>query len=337
MQSLPGKHGVVAYPARMSKPTAITIVDSHTEGEPTRVVIAGAPALAGRTVRDMAADLAAHHDWFRSAVVCEPRGNEVLVGALLVPSADPTCTTGVIYFNSAGVLGMCGHGTIGVVRTLAHLGQLAPGPVRLETPVGVVEAQISGATDGIEVANVRSFVHRAGVTLQLDDGRTVHGDIAWGGNGFFLCEDHGEAIELRNLPALNHVACAIQRALERDGLSMVNSYPVDHVELLGPPRDPANHGRSFVYCPGGAYDRSPCGTGTSAKLACLEAHGTLAPGEVWRQESLIGSVFDAWYARAPQGGVLPTIRGRAWITAQGMLLLHPTDPYRHGIVPSAVR
>ena len=163
MQSLPGGRGAVAYPAQMSKPTAITIVDSHTEGEPTRVVIAGAPVLAGRTVQEMAADLAAHHDWFRSAVVCEPRGNEVLVGALLVPSADPTCTTGVIYFNSAGLLGMCGHGTIGVVRTLAHLGQLAPGAVRLETPVGVVVAQISGESDGIEVANVRSFVHRAGV------------------------------------------------------------------------------------------------------------------------------------------------------------------------------
>lgn len=337
MQSLPGTARAVAYPVPMSEPAVISIVDSHTEGEPTRVVIAGAPMLAGRTVREMAEDLAARHDWFRSAVVCEPRGNEVLVGALLVPSADPTCATGVIYFNCAGVLGMCGHGTIGLVRTLAHLGRLAPGPVRIETPVGVVVAQHSGESIGIEVANVRSFVHRADVTLRLDEGRTVHGDIAWGGNGFFICEDHGEAIELGNLQALNQLACSIHRALARDGLSTVNSYPVDHVELIGAPRDPRNHGRSFVYCPGGAYDRSPCGTGTSAKLACLAAHGTLAPGDVWRQESLIGSVFDAWYAPSPEGGVMPTIRGRAWITAQGTLLLDPTDPYRHGIVPSTVR
>ena len=322
---------MVAYPARMSKPVEITVVDSHTEGEPTRVVIAGAPALAGRTVQEMAADLAANHDWFRSAVVCEPRGNEVLVGALLVPSADPTCTTGVIYFNSAGVLGMCGHGTIGVVRTLAHLGQLPPGPVRLETPVGVVVAQISDATDGIEVANIRSFMHRAGVTLQLDDGRTVYGDIAWGGNGFFLCEDHGEAIELGNLPALNHVACAIQRALARDGLSMVNSYPVDHVELLGPARDPANHGRSFVYCPGGAYDRSPCGTGTSAKIACLVADGKIALGERVGAESFIGTRFEGWHSIDSAGAIRPTIAGRAWITAEIELLIDASDPCAAGI------
>ncbi len=337
VQRLPGSTRAVAYPAPMSEVAAISIVDSHTEGEPTRVVVAGGPTLVGSTVQAMAADLVAHHDWFRSAVVCEPRGNEVLVGAILVPSNDPTCASGVIFFNSAGLLGMCGHGTIGVVRTLAHLGRLAPGPVRLETPVGVVVAQHAGDSVGIEVANVRSFVHRADVALLLDEGRTVHGDIAWGGNGFFICDDHGEDIELHNVEALSHLSRSIQRALERDGLSAINSYPVDHIELQSAPHDVRNHGRSFVYCPGGAYDRSPCGTGTSAKLACLAAHGSLAPGAVWRQESLIGSVFDAWYAPAPEGGVLPTIRGRAWITAQGTLLLDSSDPYRHGIVPTTVR
>jgi len=324
----------------MPSAAPIRFVDSHTEGEPTRVVIEGGPALAGTTVAAMAADLAANHDWFRSAVVNEPRGSDVLVGALLVRPADPACAAGVIFFNNAGLLGMCGHGTIGVVRTLMHLGRPLAGAVRLETPVGSVSARVVPGADGVpavEVGNVRSFVHRANVELGLPDGRTVHGDIAWGGNGFFLCEDHGESIELANIDALTRRSWEIRHALERAGLAMIDGRPVDHVELVGPPRDAHNHARNFVLCPGGAYDRSPCGTGTSAKLACLAAHGKLAPGAIWRQESVIGSVFEASYAVAPEGGVLPTVRGRAWITGEGTLVLDPSDPYRHGIVPSTVR
>ena len=324
----------------MSSAAPIRFVDSHTEGEPTRVVVEGGPALAGATVAAMAADLADNHDWFRSAVVNEPRGSDVLVGALLVRPADPACAAGVIFFNNAGLLGMCGHGTIGVVRTLMHLGRPLAGAVRLETPVGTVSARVvPGADDvpAVEVGNVRSFVHRAGVELRLPDGRAVRGDIAWGGNGFFLCEDHGEAIELSNIEALTRRSWEIRHALERAGLAAIDGRPVDHVELVGPPHDAHNHARNFVLCPGGAYDRSPCGTGTSAKLACLAAHGKLAPGATWRQESVIGSVFDASYAAAPEGGVLPTVRGRAWIMGEGTLVLDPSDPYRHGIVPSTVR
>jgi len=324
----------------MPSAAPIRFVDSHTEGEPTRVVIEGGPALAGTTVAAMAADLAANHDWFRSAVVNEPRGSDVLVGALLVRPADPACAAGVIFFNNAGLLGMCGHGTIGVVRTLMHLGRPLAGEVRLETPVGTVSARVVPGADGVpavEVGNVRSFVHRADVELRLPDGHAVHGDIAWGGNGFFLCEDHGESIELANIDALTRRSWEIRHALERAGLAMIDGRPVDHVELVGPPRDAHNHARNFVLCPGGAYDRSPCGTGTSAKLACLAAHGKLAPGAIWRQESVIGSVFEASYAVAPEGGVLPTVRGRAWITGEGTLVLDPSDPYRHGIVPSTVR
>jgi 4-hydroxyproline epimerase len=221
-----------------------------------------------------------------------------------------------------------------------HLGRPLAGAVRLETPVGTVSARVVPGADGVpavEVGNVRSFVHRAGVELCLPDGRAVHGDIAWGGNGFFLCEDHGEAIELSNIEALTRRSWEIRHALERAGLASIDGRPVDHVELVGPPRDAHNHARNFVLCPGGAYDRSPCGTGTSAKLACLAAHGKLAPGATWRQESVIGSVFEASYAAAPEGGVLPTVRGRAWITGEGTLVLDPSDPYRHGIVPSTVR
>lgn len=324
----------------MPSADSIAFVDSHTEGEPTRTVLSGAPALAGRSVAEMAADFAAHHDWFRAACIDEPRGNDVLVGALLVPSPDPACDVGVIYFNNAGVLGMCGHGTIGVVRTLVHLGRLAadaPRAVRLDTPVGTVTARIGRAEGGglaVDVGNVASRRVRADLALDLGGGRRVTGDVAWGGNGFFLCHDHGERIELANRDALTGLGLRIRAALDRLGPEATGGIRVDHVELVGPPQDPRNHARNFVLCPGGAYDRSPCGTGTSAKLACLAARGALAPGAVWRQESVVGSVFEAWYAPGADGAILPTVRGRAWITAEGTLSLDPSDPFRHGI-PSA--
>ncbi len=317
----------------------IFFVDSHTEGEPTRTVIGGAPHFAGATVAEQAADFAANGGWFRGAVIDEPRGSDVLVGAVLVPHADPECVAGVIFFNNVGLLGMCGHGTIGVVRTLAHLGRIRPGVVKLETPVGIVHATLHESAPGIapavEVANVRSFVHRADVEVQLNDGRTVHGDIAWGGNGFFLCDDHEERVELGNLEELLRLSWAIRNVLEDEEIASIDGHPVDHVELFAPARDPANQSRSFVLCPGGAYDRSPCGTGTSAKLACLAQRGLLAPGEVWRQESVIGSVFEAWYQPCPEGGIFPFIRGRAWITGEGSLVVERDDPYRNGIAQGA--
>jgi 4-hydroxyproline epimerase len=320
---------------------SVLFVDSHTEGEPTRTIVVGGPALAGGTVAAMAADLSARHDWFRSACVNEPRGHDVLVGALVVPTPDPSCDVGVIFFNNVGVLGMCGHGAIGVVRTLMHLGRFAPArtrAVRLDTPVGAVTATVLPGADGVpavEVANVRSYVMRQDVSLALPGGCRVTGDIAWGGNGFFISKDHGERIDLANLAALDARCREIRDALRAAGLGTVDGHPVDHVELVGPSADPANHARNYVMCPGGAYDRSPCGTGTSATLACLAARGVLAPGATWRQESVIGSVFEARYERAPGGGVMPFVRGRAWITAEGTLHLEPSDPFRHGIPAAA--
>lgn len=331
----------------------VRVVDSHTEGEPTRVVVAGAPELPGRTVAERARALAGPFDWLRRAVICEPRGSDVLVGALLVPPDAPESAVGAIFFNNAGVLGMCGHGTMGVVRTLAHLARLEPGPLRVDTPVGTVEAvlerpgvqgapgrsasarasALASGTGRVAVRNVRAFVERLDLEVRLEDGRVVHGDLAWGGNWFFLAADHGVPVDLANLAELDRTAWAIRRALERMNVRPSDGREIDHVELLAPPRDTANDGRSFVLCPGGAYDRSPCGTGTSAKLACLEARGELVPGELWRQESVIGSVFEAWYERAPEGGVLPTVAGRAWITAETELVFETDDPYRHGVSP----
>ncbi|MFM8784819.1 MAG: proline racemase family protein, partial [Phycisphaerales bacterium] len=303
----------------------VLFVDIHTEGEPTRTIVSGGPALEGRTVAEMAGDLALRHDWFRTACIHEPRGNDVLVGALLVPPHDPTCQVGVIFFNDARVLGMCGHGTIGVVRTLLHLGRLAAAgthTVRLDTPVGPVTATVLPGPDGvpaIEVANVRSYVMRRDVSLSLPGGRRVTGDIAWGGNSFFISKDHGERIDLPNLAVLDARCREIRDALCAAALGAIDGHPVDHVELVGPPADPANHARNYVMCPGGAYDRSPCGTGTSASLACLAARGALAPGAAWRQESVIGSVFEARYSHGPEGQVLPTLLGRAHVNLDATL------------------
>jgi len=312
-------------------PRRLQVVDSHTGGEPTRVVVAGGPDLGRGPLSERLRRLRAEHDWLRRAVVNEPRGSDVLVGALLCEPEDPRALAAVIFFNNVGYLGMCGHGTIGLVATLAHLGRAAPGEHLVETPVGTVAARLH--EDGrVSVANVRSYRYRRGVSVTFaapgGGERTVTGDVAWGGNWFFLCEDHGLAVEPGNIAALTEAARRIKAALAAAGVTG-EGQEVDHVELFGP-SDVADS-RSFVLCPGDAYDRSPCGTGTSAKLACLAADGLLAPGEVWRQESVIGSVFEAVYRPAERGGVLPTVTGTAHVTAEATLLLDPSDPYVHGI------
>lgn len=283
----------------------LSVIDSHTGGEPTRVVLGGLSA----------SDLARWH----RAILCEPRGNEVIVGALLEDPEDASSTAKVTFFNNAGLLGMCGHGTIGVIETLRHLGRIGPGEHRVETPVGTVTAVLH--EDGrVGVRNVLSHRESASVTA---GGFT--GDIAWGGNWFFLVADHGLDLTLTNLHELTEAALEAREAVRAAG------YPeVDHVEFFGPPRDSANHSRNFVLCPGGEYDRSPCGTGTSAKLACLAADGKLAPGEVWRQESVIGTVFEGSY-EIVAGGIIPTITGRAHVVAETVLRFGEDDPFRWGI------
>lgn len=283
----------------------IPIIDSHTGGEPTRVVLSGINT--------------AELETYRRAIICEPRGHEVIVGALLVEPKDASCAAGVIFFNNVGLLGMCGHGMIGLIATLKHLGRLSAGEHRVETPVGVVTATLHD--DGrVSIRNVPSYRQAKGIKAG-----GVTGDVAWGGNWFFLVADHGLDLTLKNMSQLTQASLAIREAVRAAG------YPeVDHVELFGPPQDAANHSRNFVLCPGGEYDRSPCGTGTSAKLACLAADGKLAPGETWRQESILGSVFEGSY-EAGEGGIIPTITGEAFITAETTLILDPADPFQFGI------
>jgi 4-hydroxyproline epimerase len=307
----------------------IQVVDSHTGGEPTRVVVAGGPDLGGGSLAERRARFRADCDAFRSAVVNEPRGSDVLVGALLCPPADLGCVAGVIFFNNVGCLNMCGHGTIGVAVTLAHLGRIRPGRHRLDTPVGVVAFEYEAA-GGVTVENVPSYRHAKNVMVQVEGFGPVTGDVAWGGNWFFLVGDHGQELELSNVERLTDFTWRIRQALTRQGVTGAGGGEIDHIELFGPPHDAANHGRNFVLCPGKAYDRSPCGTGTSAKLACLYADGKLKPGQVWRQESIVGSVFEGT-VRADGDRVIPRITGSAYVTAEATLLLDPADPFQLGI------
>ncbi|MEH0167192.1 4-hydroxyproline epimerase [Roseateles microcysteis] len=306
-------------------------IDSHTGGEPTRLVIEGGPDLGRGTMGERLARFRGEHDHWRRALVNEPRGSEVIVGALLTEPAEPGSTAGVIFFNNVGYLGMCGHGSIGLIATLAHLGRIRPGQHRIDTPVGTITATLH--EDGsVSIANVPAYRYASDVAVEVQ-GRRVHGDIAYGGNWFFLCADHGMTLELANVEALTEFSWALREQLQARGITGADGAEIDHIELTGPALDAANSGRNFVLCPGKAYDRSPCGTGTSAKLACLAADGKLQPAELWRQESVIGSVFEAsWQAGVAKGQVLPLIRGRAHVQLDATLLFDPNDPFAWGIV-----
>lgn len=309
----------------------IQVLDSHTGGEPTRLVLDGFPDLGKGSMAERRALLAREHDSWRAATVLEPRGSDVLVGALLCEPVDPSACAGVIFFNNTGYLGMRGHGTIGLVVSLAHLGRIGPGTHKIETPVGTVEATLHDDRS-VSVRNVPSYRYRKQVPVQVPGHGLVHGDIAWGGNWFFLIADHGLRVAGDNLDELTAYTVAVQKALEDQGIRGEDGGLIDHIELFAD--DPDADSRNYVLCPGKAYDRSPCGTGTSAKLACLAADGKLAAGDTWRQASVIGSQFEGrfeWVGEPAEGRIIPTIRGRANISAEATLLLEEDDPFAWGI------
>jgi len=308
---------------------SIDFIDSHTGGEPTRVVTAGFPDLGSGSMAERLQRLRTQHDRWRRAVVLEPRGSDTVVGALLLEPEDPHACAGVIYFNNVGYLGMCGHGTIGVVRTLQDLGRIAPGRHALETPVGVVWVEL--LDDGrVAVDNVESYRLAADVEVEVPGHGRVRGDVAWGGNWFFITRDCPLPLELAQRDALTDYTLAIRAALVRAGVTGADGAEIDHVEINAHSGQGGIDARNFVMCPGGAYDRSPCGTGTSAKVACLAADGKLVPGQIWRQAGILGSVFEASY-RPTEHGVLPRITGTACITAKGRLLIDENDPLAWGI------
>ena len=303
------------------------VIDSHTGGEPTRLVMSGFPELVGASIAEQLEHLRTHHDQWRRACLLEPRGNDVLVGALYCAPVTPGATCGVIFFNNAGYLGMCGHGTIGLVASLHHLGLIQPGVHSLDTPVGPVAATLHD--DGsVTLRNVPAYRYRKQVPVEVPGHGVVLGDIAWGGNWFFLVSDHGHELQMDNVEALTDYTWAMLNALEAQGIRGADGALIDHIELFAD--DAHADSRNFVMCPGKAYDRSPCGTGTSAKLACLAADAKLAAGEAWVQASITGSQFLGRYEWDGER-VRPFITGRAYMTADSTLLIDEQDPFAWGI------
>ncbi len=317
------------YAAALDQKKRISVIDSHTGGEPTRVVVSGGPDLGNGSLDQQLLRFRSEFDRYRSAIANEPRGSDAMVGALLCKPIDTSCAAGVIFFNNVGYLGMCGHGTIGLAVTLAHLGRIDAGKHRIETPVGTVEVTLHN-TNEVTVANVPSYRSAAGVKVQVPGFGAVTGDVAWGGNWFFLTYDCPIAVEIGNLEALTDYSWRIRQALTAQGITGSNKGEIDHIELYGPATAAGADSKNFVLCPGKSYDRSPCGTGTSAKLACLVADGKLHEGHVWRQESLIGSIFEG-SVRIEEGQIYPSIKGSAYVTAEATLLIESDDPFRWGI------
>lgn len=313
----------------MTGVTKIHVIDSHTGGEPTRVVVSGGPALGDGPLSTRLARFRSHFDEFRSAVVNEPRGSDAVVGALLCEPRDASCSAGVIFFNNVGYLGMCGHGTIGLAATLAYLKRITPGIHRIETSVGIVEAHLHNDNE-VTVNNVPSYRLWKGAKVFVEGFGEVQGDVAWGGNWFFLTASRPCALELENLEGLTDFAWKVRRALAENRITGTNEQEIDHIEIFGPAQSTGCDSKNFVLCPGKSYDRSPCGTGTSAKLACLHADGKLDEGQIWRQESIVGSIFEGSVV-VKERLVYPSIRGSAWITAESQLILNQRDPFCSGI------
>ena len=314
---------------KITLPHRIEIVDSHTAGEPTRCVLSGGPHLGAGSIAERLERLRTHYDVYRRAILCEPRGSEVLVGALLLEPVDPTAAAGVIFFNNAGYLGMCGHGTIRVAATLAYLGRIGAGKHRIETPVGEVVIDLDEKNE-VTVANVEAYRYRAHVPVELPGHGTIYGDVAWGGNWFFLIEKHPFRLSLDHEDELTEFTWQVRNALAASGVTGANGAEIDHIELFTAAHDPANDSRNYVLCPGKEYDRSPCGTGTSAKMACLVADGKLAPGQLWRQEGILDSVLTGHVERDGDR-ILPFITGSAYVTAEASLIFEAADPFRGGI------
>lgn len=309
------------------------VIDSHTGGEPTRVILDGGPDLGSGPLSERAQRLATQHQAFYQSILLEPRGQTAMVGALLVTPVDPGCVTGVIYFDADAVLGMCGHGTIGLAVTLAHLGRIGIGTHKVETPVGIVEMCLTDSNT-VTITNIESRRTSCAVPVAVDGLGVVTGDVAYGGNWFFIVDPSPIAVEPRNIRQLTDAAIAIREATIAQGVCGDGNQPIDHVIFQGPSPDASVHSRNFVLCPDDAYDRSPCGTGSSARLACLAADGLLHPGQDIVQHSVIGSPYTMSYQPGANGGIIPKITGQAHVMAQSTLLFHETDPYRHGIPPS---
>jgi 4-hydroxyproline epimerase len=306
------------------------IVDSHTEGEPTRTIFDAGLDLGSGSLAEKAEVFEKNYRDFCGSVLKEPRGNDAYVGALVVDSEESDCAAGVIFFNTVQNLGMCGHGTIGLSATMAHMGLIKPGHHKFETPVGKVAINLK-TPNRVSVTNIESYRLLKNVLIEIPSYGPLTGDVAWGGNWFFLVKESPIDIKLENLRELTDLSLQIRKALEIKGITGTQGAWIDHIELYGASESTEANSRSFVLVPSGSYDRSPCGTGCSAKMACLAADGAWPAGKIWIQESVIGSTYALVYEQGQNGRVIVTIEGTAFVTAQVTLIFESQDPFRLGI------
>ena len=307
----------------------VEVIDSHTGGEPTRGVVNGWPQPEGKTLSERVCFMKENQEHLRTGAICEPRGHNAIVGALLTPPENPESLTGVIFFNDVGYIGMCGHAMIGTVETLRHLGKLNSHKALIDTPVGTVSIEI-GDDGNVTVANVPSYLYMGDAEVYVEGLGQVRGDVAWGGNWFFLVNNQGPELTMSNIDFLMSSTKKIRQALIDSGITGEDGAVVDHIEFFGDPVHPDAHSKNFVLCPGNAYDRAPCGTGTSAKLACLYAKGKLQVGQEWIQESITGSLYKCWLEDI-DGVITPFVTSRAHITAESTQYFSEEDDFCWGI------
>jgi 4-hydroxyproline epimerase len=304
------------------------VVDSHATGQPTRVIVDGGPDLGTGSLAERRDRFRTHFDRFRTAVVGEPRGSDTLVGAILCKPSDPSCAEGVILFDSSGYLDMSVHAMMGLAVTLDYIGRGTTGGEKIETPAGAVTVDMHTNGD-ISVRNVPSFRHQKDVSVTVD-GATYTGDVAWSGSWSFLVRDHNEDLSIARAERLTDLARSIRRALARNRITGSRDEEITDIALFGPPQRREANSRNFVLRTGKSFRRSPSGTVTSAKLACLHEDGKLAEGQVWRQESITGAMFDG-SVKVIDGAIVPSIRGTAHMIAESVLIVDERDPYCWGI------
>ncbi len=313
---------------RIPHVTQLRVVDSHTVGEPTRIIIEGGPELGNGPIHLRAKLFREQFDHYRRAVLSEPRRLDVIVGGLLCSPSSRTYTAGIIFFDTVGYLDMCIHGTVGLVKTLAYLGRIAPGQHYIETPAGIVRTEFT--EDGqVRVFNVPCYRYIKQIELNVPGRGRLFGDIAWGGNWFLLVEEHSLEINIRNIHSLLSISRSIKTTLQKSSIRGIGGAPIDYVALFG--MSSTANSRSFVLCPGDAYDRSPCGTATCAKLACLAADNTFEPNMIWHQEGVTGSRFQASYEWGDSSSILPTITSSGYVNGDSFVIIDPEDPFSWGI------
>ncbi|CAN7198523.1 4-hydroxyproline epimerase [Caulobacter sp. LjRoot300] len=321
-------------------------IDGHTAGNPVRLVAGGAPLLRGDTMSARRQDFLARFDWIRTGLMFEPRGHDMMSGGFLYPPTQPDCDAGVLFIETSGCLPMCGHGTIGIVTFALENGLITPrepGKLRLEVPAGVIDIAYETTGDrvtAVKIRNVPAYLAEEGIAIDVPGFGPLMVDVAYGGNFYAIIEPQGAYAGIDALGAAEILRLSpIVRTLVRDKVEPVHPLDptirgVSHVLWADAPRAPDADGRNAVFYGDRAIDRSPCGTGTSARLAHLAAKGRLKVGDAFVHESIIGSRFvgrvEAQVELGGRAAIVPSIQGSAIATGHNILWIDRADPFWAG-------